>query len=73
MSGYKRTRTGKEKHDMKTILAIFIIAFFTVSVISLFTSIVNGKVPDLATSCRKASWMAFFIGLIMLYLRFVLA
>ena len=55
-----------------TILSVFIVAFFAVSVIALVLSLIRGKDPTLAKSCRSASWMAFFVGLIILYLRFVL-
>jgi len=55
-----------------TILSVFIVAFFTVSVVALVLSIIRGKDASLAKSCRRASWMAFFVGLILLYLRFVL-
>ena len=55
-----------------TILSVFIVAFFAVSVIALVLSIIRGKDANLAKSCRSSSWMAFFVGLILLYLRFVL-
>ena len=55
-----------------TILSVFIVAFFAVSVVALVLSLIRGKDPNLAKSCRGASWMAFFVGLILLYLRFVL-
>lgn len=55
-----------------TILSIFIVAFLAVSVIALVLSIVRGKDANLAKSCRSAAWMGFFVGLILLYLRFVL-
>ena len=55
-----------------TILSVFIVAFFAVSVVALVLSIIRGKDANLAKNCRGASWMAFFVGLILLYLRFVL-
>lgn len=58
--------------DIGTILLIFIIAFFSISFIGLTLSIVRGKDANLAKSCRSAAWMGFFVGLILLYLRFVL-
>lgn len=57
---------------MNIILTVFIVAFFALSVISLAASIFNGVDATFSKSCRSASWMAFFIGLILLYLRFVL-
>ena len=58
--------------SINIILSIFIVTFFAVSVVALVVSIIRGKDINLAKSCRGASWMAFFIGLILLYLRFVL-
>lgn len=55
-----------------TILLIFIVAFFAVSVAALVLSITRIKTVNLAKSCREAAWMGFFVGLILLYLRFVL-
>lgn len=55
-----------------TILSIFIVAFFAVSVVALVLSIIRGKDANLAKSCRSSAWMGFFVGLILLYLRFVL-
>lgn len=57
---------------MNKILTWFVVVFFALSVISLGASILNGKDAGLSKNCRSASWMAFFIGLIMLYLQFVL-
>lgn len=58
--------------NIGTILSVFVVAFFSVSVIALVLSLIRGKDANLAKSCQNASWMAFFIGLIILYLRFVL-
>lgn len=57
---------------MREILTIFVIAFFTVSVIALGVSIFGGKDAELSKNCRSASRTAFLIGLILLYLQFVL-
>ncbi len=57
---------------MKIILTVFIVAFFGLSLISLGVSLYNGGDPSFSKSCRSASWMAFLIGFILLYLRFVL-
>jgi len=56
---------------MANILLVFVVAFFSISVIALAVSIFRGKDEALAKSCRGASRMAFFIGLILLYLYFV--
>ena len=58
--------------NMGTILSYFVIVFFAVSVLALVVSIIRCKEVNLAKSCRNASWMAFIIGIILLYLRFVL-
>ncbi len=57
---------------MKTILAIFIVAFWILSLISLGVSAYKAEDPSFSKSCRSTSSMAFLIGLILLYLRFVL-
>lgn len=57
---------------MREILTVFMTVFFTVSVIALAASVVWGKDANMPKNCRSGSWMAFFIGLILLYLRFVL-
>lgn len=59
-------------NNIGSILAVFSIAFFAVSILALVVSIVRCKEINLAKSCRNASWMAFIIGIILLYLRFVL-
>jgi Na+-driven multidrug efflux pump len=56
---------------MGTILTIFIVAFFVVSVGALIASIFHGKNTDISKNCRTASLMAFIIGLILMYLQFV--
>lgn len=58
--------------DVTKVLTIFVIAFFSLSVLSLGCSIIRGGDAELSKSCRSASWMGFIIGLILLYLRFVL-
>ena len=58
---------------MSKALGIFIVLFFAVSLLSLVASVFTGGNAELSKSCRHASWMGFFIGLILLYLRFVLA
>lgn len=57
---------------MKTVLFIFMIAFFAVSVFALGMSLYNCGDRYLSKSCRSSSWTSFGIGLILLYLRFVL-
>ena len=58
---------------MQEILTLFVVAFFAVSVLALGVSVLLGKDAELSRNCRRASWMAFLIGLILLYLQFVLA
>lgn len=57
---------------MREILTIFMVAFFAVSVLALGASVLLGKDAEFSKNCRSASWMAFLIGLILLYLQFVL-
>ena len=57
---------------MNSMLTIFIAVFFGVSATALVISLVRGSDANLSKSCRRASWMAFAIGLILLYLQFVL-
>jgi len=56
---------------MGTILQAFVVVFFAISAISLGVSIFRGQDAELSKSCRRASFMAFIIGLILLYLHFV--
>ena len=58
---------------MREILTLFVVAFFAVSILALGTSVFLGKDAEFSRNCRRASWMAFLIGLILLYLQFVLA
>jgi hypothetical protein len=58
--------------ETSTVLMIFVVAFFSLSVLSLGYSIFRGNDAEVSKNCRGASWMGFFIGLILLYLRFVL-
>ena len=55
------------------ILYTFIVIFFALSALALVMSIIRGQDQNLAKSARSASWMSFFIGILLLYLRFVLA
>ena len=57
---------------MSSILTFFVAVFLAMAAVSLAISIVRGKDNNLANNCRRASWMAFGIGLILLYLQFVL-
>lgn len=56
---------------MDRILIIFVVVFFALSAISLGISIYYGDDITLSKNCKSTSWMAFVIGLILLYLRFV--
>ena len=57
---------------MGSILTIFVAVFLAMAAVSLAISIVRGKDNNLSQNCRRASWMSFAIGLILLYLQFVL-
>lgn len=57
---------------MNKILTFFVGAFFAVSLLSLGASVLLGKDVGLSRNCRSTSCMGFLIGLILLYLQFVL-
>jgi hypothetical protein len=56
---------------MSVILVIFIVIFFSISGIALIVSFV-AEDKEISSHAKSAVWPAFFIGIILLYLRFVL-
>jgi hypothetical protein len=57
---------------MEKILTIFVAVFFAVCVLAIGASVFWSKDTNISKNCRSAAWMAFLIGVILLYLHFVL-
>ncbi len=56
---------------MDGVLKIFTIIFFSISAVSLVVSIIGSGDEDISKSSRRAAFLSFFIGIVMLYLYLV--